>query len=130
MVVHVYPNGPGHDLRNARINPVARRMQPCGPEQHRTAGAHRSGQEFPSRKAEIATLQHTAHSRSSARRRFVEEAMKKFPEEGGIARFGKPEVIPRTACEVVRARPMFWVFGSVVSRYPFYRVSVEPPRGD
>ena len=50
MVVHVDANGPRHDLRNARINPIGRRIQPCRPEQHRTAGTHRSRQEFPSRK--------------------------------------------------------------------------------
>ena len=56
MVVHVDANGPGHDLRNARINPIARRIQPCRPEQHRTAGTHRSRQEFSSRKTGITIL--------------------------------------------------------------------------
>ena len=68
MVVHVDANSPGHDLRNARINPIARRMQPCRPEQHRTAGTHRSRQEFSSRKTGMIIFQHTTHSRSPSGR--------------------------------------------------------------
>ena len=34
VVVHVDPDGPGHDLCNACINPVVRRIQPYRPEQH------------------------------------------------------------------------------------------------
>ena len=57
MVVHVDANGPGHDLRNARIHSIGRRMQPCRPEQHGTAGPHRSRQEFSSRKTGIIIFQ-------------------------------------------------------------------------
>ena len=64
MVVHVDASGPGHDLRNTRINLICRRRQPCRPEQHRTAGTHRSRQEFSSRSTGITIFQHTAHFRS------------------------------------------------------------------
>ena len=66
MVVHVDANGPGHDLRNPRINLIRRRIQPCRPEQHRTAGTRRGRQEFSSRKTGISVFQHTAYSRSPA----------------------------------------------------------------
>jgi hypothetical protein len=46
MVVHVYTNGLGHRLRNARVDPICRRIHPSRPEQHCTAGTHRGGQEF------------------------------------------------------------------------------------
>ena len=59
MVVHVDADGLGYYLRNARINPIARRVQPCRAEQHRTAGTHRSRQEFSSRKTGIIIFQHT-----------------------------------------------------------------------
>ena len=72
MIVHVDANGPGHHLRNARINPIGRRMQPCRPEQHGAAGAHSRGQEFPSRKVRIARFRHTAHGRAFAGRRLSE----------------------------------------------------------
>jgi hypothetical protein len=65
MVVHVDANGPGHDLRDARINPIGR-VEPCRGEQHRTAGAHRSRQEFWSRKTGIVISQHTANCRPLA----------------------------------------------------------------
>jgi hypothetical protein len=64
MVVHVDANGPGYDLRNAGINSIGCRTQPCRPEQHRTASTHRSRQEFSSRKTGKSIFQHAAHSRS------------------------------------------------------------------
>ena len=48
MVVHVDAHAPGDDRSNTRINPLAHRIQPCLPEQHRTAGTHRSRQEISS----------------------------------------------------------------------------------
>src|ERR1700733_3717701 len=63
MVVHVDANGLGYYLRNARINPIGRRIQPCRPEQHGAARAHRYRQEFSSRKTRIIISQHTAHCR-------------------------------------------------------------------
>jgi hypothetical protein len=53
MVVHVDADAPGDDRSNTRItppriNPLAHRIQPCLPEQHRTAGTHRSRQEISS----------------------------------------------------------------------------------
>ena len=63
MVVHVYANGPGHDQRGARINPIGRRIQPGRPEQHHTAGTHRIRQEFPPRKTGVIIFQYTAHCR-------------------------------------------------------------------
>ena len=79
MVVHVDANGPGQDLRNPlikpMIKPIARSIQPCRTEQHRTACACRGRQEFSSRKTGVTTFRHTTHSRSIA---IVESGRKVF----------------------------------------------------
>jgi hypothetical protein len=59
MVVHVDANGPRDDLRNARVNPIGRRIHPCRPQQHRAARARRSRQEFSSRNIGIFVFQHS-----------------------------------------------------------------------
>jgi hypothetical protein len=53
VVVHVDRNGLRHHLRNARIDPICRRIHPSRREQYCTAGTHRGGQEFSPRKTGI-----------------------------------------------------------------------------